>query len=186
YDVTAVSPNPIRMRVDVRGKDSSNGTVEDADTQFITLPAPGIDVVEFTPDPDTTEPGQYVDFTLQIQSVRPNVDITDLSFASDQLSSPQCDNIDKWTGPDGGDLDVPVGTGVIVECEISGVKMPPDSPSDRYTLAGTLTAKAGTAEAVVEVVSDPVLLQQPSIHVRKEVDRIIRGTEEVQEPALPG
>ena len=188
YEVTPDSPPSVRLRVDVYGTDSEGEAIQDADTQFVTLTDAGIDIHYFRPSVEQASPGTRVDFTLRLQNARTGVDVTALAFvADDPQYQNQCNDISKWTlVPDGGAVTSPFKAPQIAECTISQVIMPSDSETGLYHLSGTVVASVGTVETRIPVTSQAVQLRDASIGITKEVTRILRGDQEVPEPAQPG
>ena len=169
--------------------------VVDVDDDYVKIQGPGFQVNSFKPNlppPYSASPGDAVDFTIEIQNIRPGNVISQINVAPQNPENipasvakfiAACDGIDKWVLNPAGAF----GTNVTASCTINGVIIPDNPPPKTFRLAGNVkVTDTGGLSIDQDVVSDAITVNLPAVAVTKAVVDIKRGTQSVSPPAAPG
>lgn len=157
-----------------------------------TVLGPAVQQNSFTVDPPEAEPGEFVTFTLEIESIRdtgtPITSITVDEAAPPGFATRCGTTLGWWTDPDtgtpyGGSETFDFGEKAVCEFEY---QIPADTTNDSMTVSGILNvADASDIGASLIVVSDTLDIMIPAMEVNKSVDYILRQGQPLDPGQLP-
>ncbi len=207
-------PGTLNVATFFDGEDGGGGTVQDQDTDMVTILGPGFRIDSFIPDtgnPDhSATVGQFISFTLTVTNVR-STTITGFDivaptgtqgdptaftlldnwcseyphFPTDPVTAPHFPS--HWTSPSDGDPITALAPGESAFCTVENVPVPASVGSSFRIYAGVVGTTGQTDfDVTLQATSDPaVTVLTPSVSLSKRVSKIIRAGQTIYDVNNP-